>query len=292
MDDERLLLSAVLAAPEDDTPRLVYADWLEERAGGDVECRRCRGSGMIGGFCGDNVSTPVDYFEDPCPACRGAGRVPDGRAARAEFIRVQCELARITRELRDADSPSDLSDECGIEGCPCLERTALRRRERELFVTHGCDWFLAEPLTAITTDSGAILGHTHPYRRPAVVGTVRCGFVTAVALTVQAFNAVAADLFATQPVTTVTLPGVVRGGIVFRTSNGHEGDIPADLWAELDLPRCEPSVHRFPRDADCHSRGTHAHMPEAGLSAYLVRLGRKRAVEAKKVPDLWGVTNR
>lgn len=30
MSDEESLLTAVFAAPEDDAPRLVYADWLEE----------------------------------------------------------------------------------------------------------------------------------------------------------------------------------------------------------------------------------------------------------------------
>jgi uncharacterized protein (TIGR02996 family) len=47
--DERALLNAIIAAPEDDLPRLVYADWLEEH----------------------------------------------GRAERAEFIRLECELARM-----------------------------------------------------------------------------------------------------------------------------------------------------------------------------------------------------
>jgi uncharacterized protein (TIGR02996 family) len=28
--DERALLAAIVAAPDDDLPRLVYADWLEE----------------------------------------------------------------------------------------------------------------------------------------------------------------------------------------------------------------------------------------------------------------------
>jgi uncharacterized protein (TIGR02996 family) len=54
MKDNRLaeaFLQAIHANPEDDTPRLVYADWLEEH----------------------------------------------GDAARAEFIRVQCEKARLPR---------------------------------------------------------------------------------------------------------------------------------------------------------------------------------------------------
>jgi uncharacterized protein (TIGR02996 family) len=31
MNHNDALLQAVLASPDDDTPRLVYADWLEER---------------------------------------------------------------------------------------------------------------------------------------------------------------------------------------------------------------------------------------------------------------------
>ena len=30
MSDEDALLAAIIAAPDDDTPRLVYADWLDE----------------------------------------------------------------------------------------------------------------------------------------------------------------------------------------------------------------------------------------------------------------------
>jgi len=52
VDTEKALLAAIWAAPHDDLPRLVYADWLDESG-------------------------------DPA------------KAARAEFIRVQCELARM-----------------------------------------------------------------------------------------------------------------------------------------------------------------------------------------------------
>lgn len=45
MNDGDALLRAILAAPDDDAPRLVYADWLEERgleweAAGWRECWR------------------------------------------------------------------------------------------------------------------------------------------------------------------------------------------------------------------------------------------------------------
>ncbi|QEG26448.1 hypothetical protein GobsT_11870 [Gemmata obscuriglobus] len=32
--EEAALLAAIIAAPADDTPRLVYADWLQEQAAG------------------------------------------------------------------------------------------------------------------------------------------------------------------------------------------------------------------------------------------------------------------
>jgi uncharacterized protein (TIGR02996 family) len=65
MSDADALLAAIRAAPDDDAPRLIYADWLEEH----------------------------------------------GQTERAEFIRIQCELARI-------DSPT------------------LKQREAELLAEH------------------------------------------------------------------------------------------------------------------------------------------------------------
>jgi uncharacterized protein (TIGR02996 family) len=69
-------LAAILAAPEDDTPRFVYADWLEEH----------------------------------------------GEEARAEFIRVQCELAR-REHTHTAGDGADVWHR---------ETQALRHREQEL----------------------------------------------------------------------------------------------------------------------------------------------------------------
>src|SRR6516162_4283405 len=57
MDDEPALLAAIAAHPEEDTPRLAYADWLDEHAGGLPE--------------------------------------PASARIRAEFIRVQCEIKKL-----------------------------------------------------------------------------------------------------------------------------------------------------------------------------------------------------
>jgi uncharacterized protein (TIGR02996 family) len=77
MPDEIAFLHTILERPRDDAPRLVYADWLEER----------------------------------------------GDTARAEFIRVQIELANLP--------PAD------------PRRAALQQRERELLAQHERAWVMA-----------------------------------------------------------------------------------------------------------------------------------------------------
>jgi hypothetical protein len=80
-DTEARLLRAVLESPGDDTPRLAYADWLDDNAG-VVPCPICTGPGFPRG--------PVPAG---CTKCRGSLEIPDDRRERAEFIRIQCELA-------------------------------------------------------------------------------------------------------------------------------------------------------------------------------------------------------
>src|SRR5438128_1796682 len=77
MTTEAAFLDAILAEPDNDTPRLVFADWLDDR--GDMADR-----------------------------------------ARAELIRVQCELVRWVPDLR--------------------RRTELQRREEELIQAHAQYW--------------------------------------------------------------------------------------------------------------------------------------------------------
>ncbi len=80
--DGELLLRAILANPAEDTPRLVYADWLQEQ--GEPPCPRCVGPGRVAG-------------DSPwlCPRCGGTRRDQSYRE-RAEDVRVQVELARLT----------------------------------------------------------------------------------------------------------------------------------------------------------------------------------------------------
>ena len=79
---EHAFLRDIATAPEDDAPRLVYADWLEDH--------------------------------DPGPRDR------EGTSLRAEFIRLQCQLARLPAHD--------------------LQRPCLEAREQELFPAQTADW--------------------------------------------------------------------------------------------------------------------------------------------------------
>jgi uncharacterized protein (TIGR02996 family) len=126
--DEQAFLDAIIAAPDDDAPRLIYADWLDEH----------------------------------------------GHAERAEFIRLQSELAR-----KERYDPS---------------RLPLENREQEILKKHGAKW--AEPIAAITGD--------YEYRR---------GFVDAVSIGARKFLTHGARLFQLAPVRNVRLVRLASSNI-------------------------------------------------------------------------------
>lgn len=86
-------LRSVLLNPEDDTPRKVLADYLEETAG-SIECEECAGRGVIRVSRGEPSQGSDEWS---CHACKdspyGPGRVSDGKAERAEFIKTGIEIA-------------------------------------------------------------------------------------------------------------------------------------------------------------------------------------------------------
>lgn len=174
--DEAALLRSILEEPANDTPRLVYADWLEERAGTTI-CSRCDGHRFIEypepTYSGTSKTT--------CFRCGGTGRIPNGYAERAEFIRVQCELSRNP----NADHK-------------------LAVRAAKLLDTFSP----ANPIGQ--TNERAWRGSE------AFWGQVQCrwsrGFVYRISLTHEAFVRHVANLFARQPIDTVvfadTMPAV------------------------------------------------------------------------------------
>jgi uncharacterized protein (TIGR02996 family) len=139
---QQSLLAAICVEPSDDAPRLVYADWLEEH--------------------GDTAGVPA-------------------AAARAEFIRVQCESARLPEYERRRKLLEDRADDLLCEH-ETLWRTEQRWPRGDLTFRRGflavvaadaADWLrrgrkLAERcpieslrLTYGVGESGAQLGRSH-----------------------------------------------------------------------------------------------------------------------------------
>jgi uncharacterized protein (TIGR02996 family) len=205
---------AILAEPGDDVHRLVYADWLDEHAGG-VPCPQCWNR----------------FFGGRCDACDGSGRVPDGRAARAEFVRVQCELA----------GPH-----------PVEVRTwHLRRRERELLAAHAGAWFGVAGMDFADVLNGNLVILMPDESGESAVGWLLCsvgrGFLVSIQCGAAAWLAHGDAIRAAQPVTRVTLvsaPWVVGRGARF----GLKDDPDARLYHGRDLFRDGPGD--MPRSGD------------------------------------------
>lgn len=201
MTDGPLLLKAVLDHPDEDTPRLLYADVLDEAAGA-VPCGACGGKGSDNKFmrATDRFrgKTGPSTVVTTCPACSGSGRVGDGRAARAEFIRVQVELARKGEseacEIDPNEGHTCTEDPCRV--CESVERyDGLRRRARELLdgpnagFTNKTQWFTAGRRELAT-------GFTPEFRR---------GFVESLTCTSAAWLAHADAVLAAHPVREVAI---------------------------------------------------------------------------------------
>ncbi len=157
MNDEYALLNAIAADPEDDTVRLAYADWLDENPKEETvraECPHCDGHGEI-----------ITSHRSDCYFCKGEGwldTTTNANPARAEFIRVQCELERTPRfetpEHYRCDVCGNTPDENGElehgKGCYVLDEDGggsewvgsrrewidLTNRSDALLATHRAAW--------------------------------------------------------------------------------------------------------------------------------------------------------
>lgn len=212
-DTERALLAAITGAdltdPDalrarwaDDTPRLAYADFLEETAGDT--CDECHGSCLVDerGKRGWKTGGTVT-----CPTCSGSGRVSDGRRERAEFIRVQCELARIHLEADPKRGVYFIDGQGHYKQTPETKRWEdLNRRVRELLdggwmnwrlipAGYGEGWRIID--TTVEVSDGA--GNT------AFSWTYFRGFVSHVTCSWSDWRTHAAAIVAAQPVERIRL---------------------------------------------------------------------------------------
>jgi uncharacterized protein (TIGR02996 family) len=126
--DRQALLRAVIANPDSDLERLIFADWLEEH----------------------------------------------GDAARAEFIRVQCEYARLVALPGSCGGPCAYDPDISSAQCSC-RRCALRRRDWELYgqVDTGLGRRLLNELPPPVNEQGWAGALRHCFHR-GFIETITC----------------------------------------------------------------------------------------------------------------------
>jgi uncharacterized protein (TIGR02996 family) len=178
------LLADILANPEDDTVRLVLADWMDEH--GDPE--------------------------------------------RAEFIRVQVELARLPPKLVTC---SDMGYPYSVDCPECQEddrREALRRRERSLLAGPRPDVYENEVVWFNAGDGTDAWRTTF---RPRW----RRGFVEAVVCRAADWLAHAAALLARHPIREVTLTTLPTWQMLALLLGHEEPIIGVPRWFGVLLPQ-------------------------------------------------------
>jgi uncharacterized protein (TIGR02996 family) len=165
----------------------------------------------------------------------------EGQTERAEFLRVQCELAQREADGRDRS-------ECSWGGTCCCRSHELGRRERELLVEHYSEWLghVGRLLPVWHKDHGycwAAPGGGH------VTPDSRCGFVHAITCSCADWLAHGPAVVAAQPVTAVRLsdkrPVKSKGREAYTWSCAKARvlpefhDLPPDLFDQLlPDPKC------------------------------------------------------
>jgi len=186
MTDLDAILRAVVADPHDDTPRLVYAEICDDLAG-VVACPACGGKRRR--LVRHHAVGPFGYEKiGKCPTCSGSGSVSNGLAERAEFVRVQVELARMTPPLGiDRTAPVGLFGErerrfhkWGKDSKWGRRRESLEKRAADLWLSLGPGAF--HDGTGFSARICVPFGeHRQPY------GLVRRGFVDEIRCDLRTF---------------------------------------------------------------------------------------------------------
>lgn len=275
--------------PRTDWPREVFARWLE----GNVEFIRCPQCNVAPGVR-RYATRDGDWIEDECNECYGIGRVSDGRA---EFIRVQCELAAAPecavpvgqqnpcRRFRRDELPQPWCAACRWEE---VRGDELRRRERELLLA-----------VSVGTDANWVRWNTTPFRGGCILANTvshndhpqvprieyRRGLIESVTLPTAAFLAHAGEIFGGNPVTTVTLsdrhPAVNQAGWARWWLVSDDRSIGTRSFSQRwTLP--EELFDRLPHGPATTIRQTFIDYPSpdlalSALSAAAVAFGRTRA---------------
>jgi uncharacterized protein (TIGR02996 family) len=136
---EQALLCGIITHPHEDVARLVYADWLDEHAEPPKRCPKCKGLRFRSSAKGRI------HHDQPCPTCRGTGTVSDGRAERAEFIRLQIRMELMRSECMCGACVTRRGEHQHHNGHCVVNRrhddgVHPLNRERELLGVYGRQW--------------------------------------------------------------------------------------------------------------------------------------------------------
>jgi uncharacterized protein (TIGR02996 family) len=272
--DQAAFLDAIRAEPADDTPRLVYADWLEEHGGQPERAEFIRvqvelaklpkfdGVTLRGQYdlrsgnraldLADNIAGTVylpEYFVE--------ARLEPSQAA--SVLRRASPTVGMLGSLNAMDSHSFLLRfgnkiaRAVITDQPQLSRSfrfRLLPQMRDGQVVHF--WEAPDPAERLRRREGELLAGTlgdlrqwewfgKSVNNNRVKPTFQRGFVAKVTCPLSAWVgdtkcAVGPTVAATQPIEHVTCPGIVRGSRPAIIFRGMaEGDVPPDVWSELGL---------------------------------------------------------
>lgn len=150
------------ANPDDDLPRLVLADFLEEREH-VATCHTCDGSGYGATIVKPNGST----VRGECITCKGKGSFPNWWGLRAKFIRESIEFEKLEtydERRKCLESFDRYAQECGT-----FPLTGNDRSRWEVGVSYG---------KAVYTPGPHAFRRGFVERITAVMHSVRTGHVT------------------------------------------------------------------------------------------------------------------
>lgn len=293
--DARAFLRAICDTPDDDTARLVFADWLDEQLAPQLVCAECNGKGGETHGWGTNLS------HENCLECGNTGLVTDRAAdgslkARAELIRVQCELANWPCEC-DTSEERVYHDECR-----CKERGEFQRRESALLAANGERWRKG-PKCEKCEGSGELFGKAPENRAlrtkcPACWGGDAGGLMRKFFYPPPGFDP-------EDGLTSVDLSEPVR---VTYSRGSPVVTVPhaADVWERVACPACKRKPrtidHRLQRPitgscVSCKGTGfTNEHRPTAWISAVClhhpdvieVAIGDKQPFRYLDKPNFFG----
>lgn len=109
MNEHQAMMAEILAHPDDDNRRLIYADWLDDHPHEACDCDD--GARDTGGF-----APWGEWISVKCENCNGTGSLNHWHAVRAEFIRAQVWLSQV--------KPRPCLHNCNSEGPPGIYCTA------------------------------------------------------------------------------------------------------------------------------------------------------------------------